>query len=250
MRGFPAAANQRFNPRPPLLAGESAFLDLCGLVKQCFNPRPPLLAGESSGPGSTGTATHPVSIHARHCWRANPLHSKMLRPSIRVSIHARHCWRANPSWGMWVPTMDCSFNPRPPLLAGESALATSCAAAHRLFQSTPAIAGGRIVKAVRLAKAKECFNPRPPLLAGESRLEDTTMQVQLCFNPRPPLLAGESPSDACKVHATSGFNPRPPLLAGESRSLRAYRTRGNVSIHARHCWRANPAFTAGGKRKR
>ena len=38
-----------------------------------------------------------------------------------------------------------------------------------LFQSTPAIAGGRIAAATGPGLVPLGFNPRPPLLAGESR---------------------------------------------------------------------------------
>ena len=60
-----------------------------------------------------------VSIHARHCWRANPRATASAHTQTQVSIHARHCWRANPR---------C----RRPLKI------------RWWFQSTPAIAGGRI----------------------------------------------------------------------------------------------------------
>ena len=61
-----------------------------------------------------------------------------------------------------------------------------------LFQSTPAIAGGRI-KWRTFGKARgDSFNPRPPLLAGESVSHISCAQCSASFNPRPPLLAGES----------------------------------------------------------
>ncbi len=133
---------------------------------QGFNPRPPLLAGESS------------------CLRCAATY-------LDVSIHARHCWRAN------------HFSRRPPEKMAK-------------FQSTPAIAGGRIPVGALMPRSAFCFNPRPPLLAGES-------PCPLSRSPRAP-----------------GFNPRPPLLAGESRGRGVHEPRLSVSIHARHCWRANP----------
>ena len=60
----------RFNPRPPLLAGESGGAQRLKRAQHCFNPRPPLLAGESGRDGEM-RCTYVVSIHARHCWRAN-----------------------------------------------------------------------------------------------------------------------------------------------------------------------------------
>ena len=179
-----------FNPRPPLLAGESSLHRAqkragpvsiharhCwranrlarrgGRQRTRFNPRPPLLAGESMLNGAV-RAMMDVSIHARHCWRANP---RLAQDAIQrggVSIHARHCWRANLS-------------------------RRSSTASGSPFQSTPAIAGGRI--------------DQPPPFFGRR----------------------------------GGFNPRPPLLAGESGLLQRLGQRAFVSIHARHCWRANPA---------
>ena len=144
--------------------GVQWFAAMCVM---CFNPRPPLLAGESGHHRTKGNGLT-VSIHARHCWRANPDHlgqrpshklvsiharhcwranpGKLLLQGARrsVSIHARHCWRANPTrCGYMLPASAC-FNPRPPLLAGES-------------PESPKTEGKPV-----------CFNPRPPLLAGES----------------------------------------------------------------------------------
>ena len=62
--------------------------------------------------------------------------------------------------------------------------------------------------------------------------------ASLCFNPRPPLLAGDS-SLHCGSHSNKvSFNPRPPLLAGDSGEQRYTPEGSQVSIHARHCWRA------------
>jgi hypothetical protein len=37
--------------------------------RKCFNPRPPLLAGDAVS-GQKYSQRDPVSIRARHCWRA------------------------------------------------------------------------------------------------------------------------------------------------------------------------------------
>ena len=142
---------------------------------QCgFNPRPPLLAGE-------------------------PLKSVVRIRPIAVSIHARHCWRANQVLGQ-------------ALLVG------------KLFQSTPAIAGGR------------------------TSSQGVGEEAQDCFNPRPPLLAGEPPRGLIHQPLTWSFNPRPPLLAGEPSTRMPYTIPVMVSIHARHCWRANHRIVANIKR--
>ena len=167
-RRHPSACCEQgsFNPRPPLLAGESpppvsmlrtrqfqsapaiaggripitktAQVRMCG-----FNPRPPLLAGESgagpkrpppavwfqSAPAIAGGRIPQVLIG--HDW------------ALDVSIRARHCWRANRSLHA-VPTLLRGFNPRPPLLAGESRMGVLANDVNEMFQSAPAIAGGRI----------------------------------------------------------------------------------------------------------
>ena len=96
-----ASSHAGFNPRPPLLAGESFDLRRHWRKLVGFNPRPPLLAGESFAASRALTA-------------------------------------------MW------SFNPRPPLLAGESPPCVLYPVPQQ-FQSTPAIAGGRIFKVVHSA---------------------------------------------------------------------------------------------------
>ena len=188
-----------FNPRPPLLAGESGFDEqaardwfvsiharhcwranrsqaLQGCCSGSFNPRPPLLAGESRTSAAKPHYRH-VSIHARHCWRANPAGHPASSGFDGVSIHARHCWRAN-----------------------QTTHAVSLI--FELFQSTPAIAGGRICSSRCRSLADTCFNPRPPLLAGESRLPLPPLRPATCFNPRPPLLAGESPKSICSARGS------------------------------------------------
>ena len=87
-----------------------------------------------------------------------------------VSIRARHCWRANRAMLLGSGHRRCSFNPRPPLLAGESdrrattqeLCAVSIRARHCWRANRPL--------AWRLRLRPGSFNPRPPLLAGESVL--------------------------------------------------------------------------------
>ena len=208
----PEAISGIFNPRPPLLAGESATPWREATPPARFNPRPPLLAGESEVPNGA------III-------------------IDVSIHARHCWRANQGRTVYYHGFD-SFNPRPPLLAGESS------------------AGGES------QGPSTSFNPRPPLLAGESRpgcrrfsFLIVSIHARHCwranrsvktewarapwFQSTPAIAGGRicwrTPSTPCWRR----FNPRPPLLAGESHARRWKSLIVAVSIHARHCWRAN-----------
>ena len=70
-------------------------------------------------------------------------HISQLRVLGIVSIRARHCWRAMQGFGV-------------------------DAIKRSLFQSAPAIAGGRC-RPVGSARFKlSGFNPRPPLLAGDA----------------------------------------------------------------------------------
>ena len=179
-----------FNPRPPLLAGESCAANLVLRVLRRFNPRPPLLAGESRVIRRTNVEI-PVSIHARHCWRANPRRRGL--------------------------SMDCRpFQSTPAIAGGRIGHGRRIETTAPWFQSTPAIAGGRIYAIPALWQHLHCFNPRPPLLAGESMVAGTVPNV--------PVVS---------IHARHCW--RANLLVSKSAH-----TLSEVSIHARHCWRANP----------
>ena len=184
-----------------------------------------------------------VSIRARHCWRAmrqQPHHRVGAR---HVSIRARHCWRAMPYTAAW-------------------------SASNPLFQSAPAIAGGRCGARRAPVSLQRRFNPRPPLLAGDAPWPARTHPGCPSFNPRPPLLAGDACPELGRHDQIRGFNPRPPLLAGDAMlSLQPTATalfqsapaiaggrcaahggqhgEPHVSIRARHCWRAMPRCRAG-----
>jgi len=77
-----------------LLAGDANEHQNCHRQRACFNPRPPLLAGDARDAIKAQLGDLPVSIRARHCWRA--MRPARLHGSIDyiVSIRARHCWRA------------------------------------------------------------------------------------------------------------------------------------------------------------
>ena len=107
-----------FQSTPGIAAGRIARATNTARAARCFNPRPALLPGESNVLAANHTRAL-VSIHARHCCRANQVSLAEALPVHRVSIHARHCCRAN------------------------QGLAKSRRDAE-LFQSTPGIAAGRI----------------------------------------------------------------------------------------------------------
>ena len=181
-----------------------------------------------------------VSIHARHCWRANPLTRVEDLKDYEVSIHARHCWRANPWQGGNCWLWPACFNPRPPLLAGESLgfdaqrttitvsiHARHCWRANRSpwgatpcawpFQSTPAIAGGRI------------------------RLTPCALPTGITFQSTPAIAGGRIRPAPWSIALTSWFQSTPAIAGGRIRARwDAEQLAYLVSIHARHCWRANP----------
>ena len=131
-----------FQSTPGIAAGRISCPPSTAPRRRCFNPRPALLPGESDRnrlrPPSQG-----VSIHARHCCRANQVVRSSSNCFHAVSIHARHCCRANQSE-----------------LFAELPM--------QLFQSTPGIAAGRIGGEVFIKLLPCGFNPRPALLPGES----------------------------------------------------------------------------------
>ena len=180
----------------------------------------------------------PVSIRARHYWRAMPQHAcGLVQPGL-VSIRARHYWRA-----MLVqdsgPIFVTSFNPRPPLLAGD--------ARHEANLRTP----------------HRSFNPRPPLLAGDA-LSFCTPHKEIVvsirarhywramplavvaaagyaflFQSAPAITGGRCVLIATPVMRCSLFQSAPAITGGRCDScgmLEAYAE--VVSIRARHYWRA------------
>ena len=180
-----------FQSTPAIAGGRILGHSGCGSLRGLFQSTPAIAGGRIRRDYRKYRHPCAVSIHARHCWRANPARDRDTQPVLCVSIHARHCWRANPSMA-------------------------DTARVGPLFQSTPAIAGGRIQCSAALTVLLGIFNPRPPLLAGES-------------SPAP------GPAGTSCI-----FNPRPPLLAGESAPCWPRASASRFSIHARHCWRANP----------
>ena len=160
-----------------------------------------------------------VSIHARHCWRANPTCVACRHWSLRVSIHARHCWRANPSgWrAKWV--MRNQFQSTPAIAGGRIRQHRLTDGAWLWFQSTPAIAGGRIQQSPPLHAVTAWFQSTPAIAGGRIRHVVALAGPVPVFQSTPAIAGG-------RIHAEFGSKA----------SVR------NVSIHARHCWRANPPW--------
>ena len=212
-----------------------------------------------------------VSIRARHCWRAMPGHAITSSSLAIVSIRARHCWRAmrRANRLSWVASLFQSapaiaggrcpvtrlpparwpcFNPRPPLLAGDAVIggddnvvrAVSIRARHcwramremlfsviiqPMFQSAPAIAGGRCLPALAIETATASFQSAPAIAGGRCRSHGLSVTPGSGFNPRPPLLAGDASWRRPSRARAGCFNPRPPLLAGDARRVRPRRRR-------------------------
>ena len=113
---FLYALKDWFQSAPAIAGGRSQSAGACQPPRSRFNPRPPLLAGDPDVDLDVHEVVA-VSIRARHCWRA--IHrprrrrsgsnrfqsapaiaggrsqtSHVADPSLLVSIRARHCWRA------------------------------------------------------------------------------------------------------------------------------------------------------------
>ena len=202
-----------FNPRPPLLAGDASRRPAIAKPPWSFNPRPPLLAGDAPfGP----LAPHPLD----------------------VSIRARHCWRAMRSCpGRW--RRGCSFNPRPPLLAGDATARRSRRRGWPRFNPRPPLLAGDAFAATYLVgraivsiRARHCWRAmRDP--GGQDVADALFQSAPAIAGGRCSRRPGSRPRCPC-------FNPRPPLLAGDAPALRASIAWWEVSIRARHCWRAMP----------
>ncbi len=178
-----------------------------------------------------------VSIHARHYWRAMPFRRVRWRPATAVSIHARHYWRA-----MHAQALRCtahrSFNPRPPLLAGDAALAVAALAAIAVS-----------------IHARHYWRAMPERSAEPASASIVSIHARHYWRAMPHYRENADAAVRVSIHARhywramlgavvlgffglDGFNPRPPLLAGDARVSVWFFCEDVVSIHARHYWRA------------
>ena len=142
--------------------------------------------------------------------------------------------------------MHCSmpkFQSTPAIAGGRIAIMSANATIACRFQSTPAIAGGRIDDWGRELSRLQQFQSTPAIAGGRIQKDRAARKGRRCFNPRPPLLAGESfffqsPDGWRQFQST-------PAIAGGRISISArFAEDWRVSIHARHCWRANHAGIA------
>ena len=119
LRALSFSQRRSFNPHPPLLAGETAYARHHPSPRLRFNPHPPLLAGETRWQHGL-TRSKNVSIHTRHYWRVKLVLPAQIAHMQGVSIHTRHYWRVKPGPSAAWDLGPNGFNPHPPLLAGET----------------------------------------------------------------------------------------------------------------------------------
>ena len=130
-----------------------------------------------------------------------------------------------------------SFNPRPPLLAGDAgellfdadAVVVSIRARH-CWRAMPWITRHPVIGAVVSIRARHCWRAMPVGFAPASN--------RPAFQSAPAIAGGRCPGLVCRALVAVGFNPRPPLLAGDASPSRYSFCCCGVSIRARHCWRA------------
>ena len=155
------------------------------------------------------------------------------------------------------------FNPRPPLLAGETqaqrinhdaALVSIHArhywrARHRLhalannevvFQSTPAITGGRDTFWRWLLVTWCRFQSTPAITGGRDPMTEARAQCNAPFQSTPAITGGRDTTELEQERQDCLFQSTPAITGGRDLRASEYRDLIEVSIHARHYWRARP----------
>ena len=164
----------------------------CGLrvsgLTHLFQSAPAIAGGRCRGNATNFAANAFVSIRARHCWRAMRCRAHQLHTTTKVSIRARHCWRA-------------------------MLVITSPMSSAALFQSAPAIAGGR------------CDN-----LAAVACCRVVSIRARHCWRAMRYMVRW------CGWCAM--FQSAPAIAGGRCIMDDTELAFFDVSIRARHCWRA------------
>ena len=254
-----------FQSAPAITGGRSAQPDRASHTRLCFNPRPPSLAGDPTSDMLKGEPL-PVSIRARHHWRAIPRRRRLVGHQGGVSIRARHHWRAiRAPRPPQLRSADVSIRARHHWRAIQHSMAPR--QARDMFQSAPAITGGRSPHWLCADLTSSSFNPRPPSLAGDPggleigavvvgvsirarhhwraiRPASTQWTLSGMFQSAPAITGGRSRARAAGAKGCGCFNPRPPSLAGDPGDDPRHSPAIGVSIRARHHWRAIRAALA------
>ncbi len=162
---------------------------------------------------------------------------------MSVSIHARHCWRANCARCQRCTATD-SFNPRPSLLAGEPGM-TIVVPVAILFQSTPVIAGGRTQMGMQPGvwrnvsiHARHCWRanramPRgsvhcglfqsTPVIAGGRTSKWGCNQVSgVMFQSTPVIAGGRTCQRYCLFARCGAFQSTPVIAGGRTQNRRRH----------------------------
>ena len=249
-----------FNPRPPSLAGDPTGAFAEGVIQQVSIRARHHWRAIHHFQGCQQMITH-VSIRARHHWRAIHPPGDPAARHRPVSIRARHHWRAIPQQLARCQAARTCFNPRPPSLAGDPPApdqagrpqVVSIRARHhwraipssapgnsrsRPFQSAPAITGGRSTDNLLGLPRILWFQSAPAITGGRSTHSILAKKQVLKFQSAPAITGGRSAQPAPQPCAPDRFNPRPPSLAGDPRAQRRFIYLQEVSIRARHHWRA------------
>ena len=201
-----------FQSAPAIAGGRCAVACAPARRLASFNPRPPLLAGDAPKGRCReeryrGFNPRPPLL-AGDAWRHGVDDARRV-----VSIRARHCWRAMLTIKV-APVGQWEFQSAPAIAGGRCLRGCNQYVDPRLFQSAPAIAGGRCAGLPTMPPICAMFQSAPAIAGGR------------CLSP----FNGDT--------GERGFNPRPPLLAGDARSHCRRDPSQQVSIRARHCWRA------------
>ena len=187
----------------------------------------------------------------------------MKHARVAVSTRARHCWRANHAAQDGRYCTARSFNPRPPLLAGESTPLPDTNWLSTRFQSAPAIAGGRIIQSMESLTGTRLFQSAPAIAGGRieagkrlAAIRIVSIRARHCWRANPPCAMAARSAIAVSIRArhcwranqkivflrrpVKWFQSAPAIAGGRIKAMAgAYVGPLMVSIRARHCWRAN-----------
>ncbi len=198
------------------MAGDAFTRGFAAFTHTRFNPRPPLLAGDAKAANHMGRCGQ-VSIRARHCWRA-----------MRRSCG----WRSGvPSFNPRPPLLagdaplefaqpicQFAFQSAPAIAGGRCHSRLVPAVVLVAFQSAPAIAGGRCFGEWEYLFGNLQFQSAPAIAGGRCWAERGVKMAYLRVNPRPPLLAGDAAKWRTRL-LKAGFQSAPAIAGGRCASL-------------------------------
>ena len=161
----PSTGRCCFNPRPPSMAGDPPIRIGCVMV-DVFQSAPAIDGGRSERGQRICRGHEPVSIRARHRWRAIRLADKLA---------TRHGWLQS------APAID----------GGRSHQGHHVGRLHVVFQSAPAIDGGRSLGRGNLSQGHHVSIRARHRWRAIRSWTPADRPMRSCFNPRPPSMAGD-----------------------------------------------------------